>query len=119
AAAPIRVAGRIMVLLSQIDVTDLREAQEGLRVNEERLELARQGADLGIWDWDISHDRWTWSESQWRLHGLEPYADGPCPEDWERVIVPSDVAHIRAELAEATGTWPTSTARNTASSCPT
>jgi PAS domain S-box-containing protein len=104
AAAPIRVGGRILVLLSVIDVTDLREAQEDLRVNEERLELAaREGADLGIWDWDITHDRWTWSESQWRLHGLEPYAGGPHPEDWERVIVPSDVEHIHAELREATG----------------
>ncbi len=99
AAAPVLVAGRTLVLLSQIDVTDLREAQEDLRVNEQRLELARQGADLGIWDWDMSRDRWTWSESQWRLHGLRPDGTGPRRKDWERVILPSDVARLRAELA--------------------
>jgi PAS domain S-box-containing protein len=98
AVAPVLVAGRTMVLLSQIDVTDLRAAQEGLRVNEQRLELARQGADLGIWDWNISGDRWTWSDSQWRLHGLQPDGTGPRREDWERVILPPDVARVRAEL---------------------
>jgi PAS domain S-box-containing protein len=65
AAAPVQVAGRTLVLLDQIDVTDLRRAQAGLRVNEERLELAREGANLGIWDWDVVNKTLTWSDHQW------------------------------------------------------
>ncbi|HVY16243.1 MAG TPA: PAS domain S-box protein [Rhodopila sp.] len=103
ATAPVRVAGRTMVLLSQIDVTDLRAAQADLRVNEERLELAREGADLGIWDWDIRSDTWTWSENQWRLHGLVPDAEGLRPAEWERVMVPSDLPRVRADLLQAVG----------------
>jgi PAS domain S-box-containing protein len=94
AAAPIAMAGRTMLLLSQIDVT-------ALRADEERLELARQGADLGIWDWDIVNDTWTWSESQWRLHGLEPRADGPYRYQWERILVASDREYASAALQAA------------------
>ncbi|MFL5256799.1 MAG: PAS domain S-box protein [Rhodopila sp.] len=59
AAGPLVVSGRTLVLLNQMDVTDLRKAEAGLRLNEERLELARQGASLGIWDWDIVSDSLT------------------------------------------------------------
>jgi PAS domain S-box-containing protein len=94
AAAPVAIAGRTLVLLSQIDVTTLR-------ANEERLELARQGADLGIWDWDIVNDTWTWSEDQWRLHGMDPRPDGPYRFEWERVLVPSEREFVRGELQAA------------------
>ena len=56
AIAPVQVSGHTLVLINQIDVTELRRAEAGLRINEERLELAREGANLGIWDWDIVHD---------------------------------------------------------------
>ncbi len=101
AIAPVQVSGRTLVLISQIDITDLHNAQADLRVNQERLELARQGANLGIWDWDIVRDRLTWNEHQWRLHGLEPRSEGVTPQDWERAVHPADLPQARAELRAA------------------
>ena len=93
AIAPARVSGRTLMLINQIDITDLRGAQADLRVNQERLELARQGADLGIWDWDIEHDTLTWSEHQWHLNGLQPRDVGPTPLEWAGIVRPADL-HI-------------------------
>ncbi|HEX4365604.1 MAG TPA: PAS domain S-box protein, partial [Rhodopila sp.] len=101
AVAPVVVGGRTLVLNNQIDVTDLRRAEAGLRVNEERLELAREGANLGIWDWDVVNDTLTWSEHQWRLHGLEPRTGGPSPELWRHTVHPSDLHRVQAELVAA------------------
>ncbi len=101
AVAPVPVAGRTLVLINQIDVTDLRRAEAGLRANEERLELAREGANLGIWDWDIASGSVTWSDHQWRLHGLEPKAEGPVREVWWQTIHPDDLDRIKQELARA------------------
>jgi PAS domain S-box-containing protein len=101
AVAPVRVAGRSLMLINQIDITDLRRAEAGLRVNEERLELARQGASLGIWDWDVVNDTLTWSEHQWFLHGLEPRSGGPNPEIWRQVVHPADLHRAQQELIAA------------------
>ena len=101
AIAPLPVAGRTLMLINQIDVTDLRRAEAGLRVNEERLELAREGANLGIWDWDITNDTLSWSEHQCYLHGLEPQADGLSPESWRQVVHPADLQRAQAGLVAA------------------
>jgi len=39
-----------------IDITKRKGAEERLRINEERLELAMSGANDGIWDWDLEND---------------------------------------------------------------
>jgi PAS domain S-box-containing protein len=101
AAAPVQVAGRTLVLLDQIDVTDLRRAQAGLRVNEERLELAREGANLGIWDWDVVNKTLTWSDHQWYLHGLTPDPTGPSHEVWQNAMHPADRRRTLRELTAA------------------
>ncbi len=98
AIAPVQVSGRTLVLINQTDVTDLRQAEAGVRVNEERLELAREGANLGIWDWDIINDTLTWSEQQWQLHGLPPTEHGPSPELWRHAVHPADLLRTQAEL---------------------
>jgi PAS domain S-box-containing protein len=105
AVAPVQVEGRILVLINQIDVTDLRRAEAGLRVNEERLELAREGANLGIWDWDVANGVLTWSVHQWHLHGLSPQPGGPTPEAWRRAVHPGDLARTQQELVAALK-WP-------------
>lgn len=101
AAGPLVVSGRTVVLLNQMDVTDLRKAEAGLRINEERLELARQGASLGIWDWDIVSGALTWSDHNWYLHGLEPRPGGLTPQDWQRTVHPADLPRALGELRTA------------------
>jgi PAS domain S-box-containing protein len=101
AIAPVQVGGRTLMLINLIDVTDLRRAEAGLRVNEERLELAREGANLGIWDWDVANGTLTWSEQQWHLHGLQPREGGPSPKLWQQVVHPADLHRTQAELLAA------------------
>ena len=101
AVAPVQVAGRTLVLLNQIDITDLRKAEAGLRVNEERLELAREGANLGIWDWNLANGSLTWSDHQWYLHGLERQADSLTAEVWRNTIDPVDQDRTMKDLIAA------------------
>jgi PAS domain S-box-containing protein len=101
AVAPVQVAGRGLMLINQIDITDLRRAEAGLRVNEERLEMARQGASLGIWDWDVTNGTLTWSEHQWFLHGLSALPGGPTPEIWRQAVHPADRRRAEQEMVAA------------------
>ena len=101
ALAPVRVSGRMLVLLNQIDITDLRNAEAGLRINEERLELAREGANLGIWDWDVVNRTLTWSDQQWYLHGMQQTPDGLTPDAWTKMVDPADLARVMQDLTAA------------------
>jgi PAS domain S-box-containing protein len=101
AIAPVQVSGRTQVLINQIDVTELRRVEAGLRINEERLELAREGANLGIWDWDVVHRTLSWSLHQWELHGLEPRQEAPTAEIWRAAVHPDDLARTQQELVAA------------------
>ncbi len=70
--------GHIVEVVSLgIDLTERRRSQEALRKSEERLRLALDGADLGIWDWNIQgkevvyNDRWA-EMAGYSLGEIEP-----------------------------------------------
>lgn len=44
----------IGVVNAELDITDLKTAEKALQDNEERLNLAIESANLGIWDWNLS-----------------------------------------------------------------
>jgi len=52
------------------DITKRRMAEEALRTSEERMQLAAEAANLGLWVWDVAQDR-VWMSENWRTqHGL-------------------------------------------------
>lgn len=61
-AAPVRDdAGRLVgVVLVFRDISDRRTGEAALRVAEERLRLATQGANIGTWDLDLINDTLFW-----------------------------------------------------------
>lgn len=88
-------------LLASLYITDRRkQAEEDLRVSEERLQLARQAADLGVFDFDATHNIGHWDEKMRSLWGAE------LPEDvsskkFLTVIHPQDRAARQAALDRA------------------
>ncbi len=72
------------------DVSALQEAQQALRTTEERLRLATQAGNIGIWDWDVAGDSVVWSDRVYVLHGLEPGEFGGTAQDFAALIHPED-----------------------------
>ncbi|MBC7470643.1 MAG: PAS domain-containing protein, partial [Ramlibacter sp.] len=73
-------------------------AEDALRQSEERLRMALDAGQVGIWDWDISADRVTWSERIYALHDMVPGSFGGRIEDFGLLIHPDDVERVMATL---------------------
>ncbi|UCE09353.1 MAG: PAS domain S-box protein [Candidatus Thorarchaeota archaeon] len=96
---PLRLdeTGDITGYFSQIqDVTERTETVAALRESQESLDLALQGAELGIWHWDARTGEMTFS-SRWAtilgydLDDLEMTIEG-----WEKLVHPDDLEEVVA-----------------------
>ena len=67
-------------------------------LDDERLRLAIEAGQLGIWDWDIEADRVEWSERVYELHGLAPGEFGGRVADFAKLVHPDDAAAVAAGI---------------------
>jgi PAS domain S-box-containing protein len=73
-----------------VDIHPLKEVERALRDSEERLDLALNSAQMGMWDWNLITGSLIWSDI---MKGLFGYKPGEFPGNMEgfwKVIVPSD-----------------------------
>ncbi len=86
--------------------TDRRKsAEDVLRHSEERLKLALDAGQIGVWDWDILQDRIEWSDLLHDIHGLERGTFPGGLENFAKLIHPEDrdriVKSVQAALEES------------------
>ncbi len=80
------------------DITEERRAAEALRLSEERWQLALQGSDDGVWDWDIAADT-LWFSPRWKA--LLGYGEDEFPDSynaWRKSLHPDDWPWVQATL---------------------
>jgi PAS domain S-box-containing protein len=98
--APVRDAGGKVIGTQGIawDVTARKLAEEELRKSRERFELAVQGSQDGLWDWDVAADE-VWYSSRLRtMLGYDEQEFPNRPGETEKRVHPDDHAHWRAAL---------------------
>jgi diguanylate cyclase (GGDEF)-like protein/PAS domain S-box-containing protein len=80
------------------DVTDRAEAEDRLKLSEERYALAAAGANDGLWDWDLRSGAIYFSPRWKAMIGLN--ADTPCdrPEAWFERVHAQDLQPLKAAL---------------------
>ncbi len=83
------------------DITRRKQAEETLQQGEERLRIAQKAANAGVWDWDITANRVTWSAEYYRLYGLDPATTQPSYENWLRSISEFDRDMVDRATREA------------------
>lgn len=73
------------------DVSREKLAQDQARESEERWQLALEGANDGIWDWDARHDTVYYSVRWKEMLGYREWEIPNDPEVWARLVHPEDL----------------------------
>lgn len=84
-----------------IDITSRINAEKQTKESEERLKLATQSANLGIWDWDIQNDLLVWDESMHKIFGISTQEFTHNMAAFQRVLHPEDADKVNRELSKA------------------
>src|SRR6266700_88569 len=76
-----------------------KKAEEALLVSEERYALAAQGANDGLWDWNLV-DNAIYFSPRWKIMlGYQESEIGNCPEEWLDRIHVADRERVKDEIA--------------------
>ena len=88
------------LIISAEDLTMVVETQHALRASEERLRLAVTAGRMGVFDWDLETDSFSWSDECYRMLGYQAGEVEPSQAVWMACIHPDD--REAAEAAETT-----------------
>ncbi len=72
------------------DITERKHGEMLLREATERLSLAQQAAEAGVWDWNLVSGEINWSPEMFSLFGLDPQSTPASLEVWEALLHPAD-----------------------------
>lgn len=80
------------------DITDVVVANEEARTARERLDLALQASNTGLWDWDAVTNETVFNDNWFTMLGYEP---GELPshfDTWISICHPDDLEHVLADV---------------------
>jgi len=79
-------------------VKDIENSREALRASEERLGLALDGANEGIWDWYLESNILHFDTRYYTMAGYAPNAFPAAFEEWEKRVHPEDIRKTKAVI---------------------
>ena len=80
-----------------LETSDRKQAEEKLKALSERLNLAIESAEIGIWEWNIEDNSLIWDDRMSALYGIAPEN---CPshyENWLQLVHPEDRPRMKAQ----------------------
>jgi PAS domain S-box-containing protein len=97
-----RLEGRgVCVCASVRDVSERRAMESKLRTASDRLTLAQEAGDIGLFDVDLVNGTNYWTPQLEKMFGLEPGEFGGTLAHWEALVHPDDLAYASKVFDDA------------------
>ncbi|MEX1056847.1 MAG: PAS domain S-box protein, partial [Natronospirillum sp.] len=84
----------------QRNITERKQQEADIRLNQERFRLISQATNDVIWDWDFTTETVWWNDSMYELFQYKPGDLEPGPESWTRRIHPDDLERVEKSIHE-------------------
>ena len=95
-----RAGGEDVLVLKMLDITDRVAAEEELRVSENRLAIAAEVNEIGVFEWDVTSGSISWSPGSEQRLGL-PEGALATFELWRAHVEPEDAVSVIASIDSA------------------
>ncbi|WP_158277332.1 PAS domain-containing protein [Opitutus sp. ER46] len=93
--------GRVMRLVGRsLDITDRKAVEQRVQSLTERLQLATEAAQVGIWDYDVVQNKLVCDARLLAIYGLSAPVEGTFAA-WRDRLHPDDRARVEREYREA------------------
>ncbi len=86
------------VIGAAADVTGRRDAEQQLRLSEERWQLALRGNNDGLWDWNALTGEVFYSPRWKQILGYEEHEIENQPREWESRVHPDEFPRVQREM---------------------
>jgi len=87
-------------IVSVTNVTERRAAEMALKESEERLKMAIEGGNLGIWDWNLETGEEAFSDKWGDILGYSAEELKTHLGIWDRLVHPEDRARVKQSLMD-------------------
>lgn len=72
------------------DVDDLKKERIRNQIHDDRMRVAVESANIGIWDWNVGDNTLIWDEKMFELFGIVQHKFEHAYEAWESSLHPED-----------------------------
>ena len=92
--------GEWLVAEVNVDITEHKDSERALQESHERLELALQNGNMGIWDWYPQTRLVEYDKSWSRMLGFQPEEVVPNVDFFKQLVHPTDLPDVISRLME-------------------
>ncbi|HYW94443.1 MAG TPA: PAS domain S-box protein, partial [Bacteroidales bacterium] len=91
--------GKVIGILGTAEnITEKKKSQEALSISEERLKMALEASNDGLWDWNRENNEMYFSPRYFTMLGYEPGDFDHNPDVLFKLIHPDDTGNVRKYL---------------------
>lgn len=83
------------------DIDQKKKAELRYEETAERLRIATQTANIGIWELEIVENKLVWDNNMYRLYGVNPSEGTDIFKAWQHSVHPDDQKRFQLEFDEA------------------
>jgi len=83
------------------DIDEIKKERLRNQVMDDRMRVAIESANIGIWDWDIVNDELIWDQNMFALFGINQEEFDGAYDAWESSVHPEDKERAAYEVSLA------------------